>query len=749
MPAAPPKLRTRIGLLVAVAGPALALGGVWSFIVPLFAGLIAGMLYDAHRQGQALRIPVGLGLGLLAAAGTLLQVVPLPGLREALAPSLHTWVERAGEGLGSTPWPGLSPTPADTALEALRLLALCGLALLCARFSWRRVAGLVVLTGVAVAGIGMVQHGLGVERIYGLYAPHQLPEGRAFSPLLSTFVNPNHQSGLLLLGTFAAAGLLVANHAEDRRLEPRVVLGIALLLQVAALTLSMSRAALVAAAVTAVPAVLIAWWPSTHARDRWGSGWSARAAGLVGLCTLVGIAAGLGTLGAWQELGTMLDGVHLQPATAARLRMDASAPALLDLAPLTGIGRGAFGDVFPAFDPEPSHVWYSHLECAPLVMLVEWGPVLGGILVVGLPTWWLGAARRAGRHEDARARRVVLLGLVALALQNLADFSLEFLGVAAPACALAGALAPAGPRRASPRALRVVAMGLAGLAVATTPLLPATWTAASSDPDGASLALRPLHGPWHRDRARAALREGRWVAATTRARTAVRLRPGDVDGWLLLAAALAERGEGPAARHATAEGLARLHAEPSPELLDYLVQTHPEPAALARLAPSDPAPWRHLAEGLLTIAPRHADAVAARQAARRPEDPEPLRIRAEAALALRWPALALHHARLWRQLAPRDVFAHLGVARALQAEPRPRPRAIQRALERALEQADLHDLRLRGLVEEQLLRALLRQDGPADLARLRALAHDLRMRPGDDATQRRRRALADAVLDKR
>ncbi|MEM9462220.1 MAG: hypothetical protein AAGF11_49150 [Myxococcota bacterium] len=744
MPDAPSTLRARIGLGIAVIGPALALGGVWSWTVLLFAGVIAALLYEAHRRGRTRPIPVGLGLGLLAAVGTLVQALPLPGLRAAVAPTLHAWVALADTGSNTAAWPGLSPTPADTALEALRLMALCGLALLCARRSWRWTAGLVVLAGVAVAGIGLLQHGLGVERIYGLYAPRQLPEGQLSSPLLSTFVNPNHQSGLLLLGIFAAAGLAVANDAEDRRLEPRVVLGIALVLQVAALTLSMSRAALVAAGVVTIPAVLIAWWPSAHERRSTGRGWAAR---LLGLSTLVGIAIGLGTLGAWHELDTLLGQLDQHPASAARLRLDTSAPALLSLAPLTGIGRKAFGDVFPAFDPEPSHVWFSHLECAPLVMLIEWGPVLGGVLVVGLPAWWLHAVRRADHHEDARARRVALLGLLALALQSLADFSLEFLGVAAPACALAGALAPAGPRRLSPVQLRLVALSLVGLAVATAPLLPSTWTAVTSTTTAPTSSwLRPLHGPWYRDRARVAVSEGRFAAAIPAARAAIRLRPGDADGWLLLAAAAAGQGDRWTAHHATTEALARLHAEARPALVNYLVQHFPEPADLARRSPSAPEPWRYLVEGLLASAPAHADAVAARRAERDPEDPQPLRIRTEAALALERPGLALHHARLWRQLAPHDALAHLGVVRALEAQPHARPQAIQQALEGALETADLQDLRLRGLVEEQLLRTLLRRNAPADHARIRELATVLRARPGDDATQRRRRALVEPVL---
>lgn len=741
--------RTPPGLLLAVGGPALALGGVWPWVIPAFAVVVAGLLHGAGGRGRRLRIPVGLSLGLLAAGATLLQVLPLPGLRGAVAPELHAWVELALTGVDAAAWPGLSPTPVDTALEAVRLLALCGLALWCAQRSWRVTARAVALCGVIVAAVGLVQHGLHIERIYGFYEARHLGPGRGTSALLGTFVNPNHQSGLLLLGVFATAGLLEAHRTgADRRMEPRVVLGIALVVQVAALVLSMSRAALLAGAVTGGLAVMIAWWPRRdRARARHGP-WGSR---VLGLATLGGIVAGLATLGAWHELGSLMG--PLDHATAMRLRVDASAPSLLELAPITGIGRGAFGDVFGAFDPEPSHVWHSHLECAPLAMLIEWGPLVGGALMVGLPAWWLSAARQAGRHEDARARRIALLGLLALALQSLADFSLEHLGVAAPAVALAGALSPLGRRSLAPRSLRAPAVLLAGLAVAAVPLLPGTWgwlattagTEQAREVSDAAIAHRPLHAPLHRARARAALEHGDGDVAEQRARAAVRLQPGHVDGWLLLAGAAAARGDDELERRATAAALARLHADADRPLVEHLVERFPEPTALAALAPPDPTAWEHLADGLLTHAPRHADAIADLRAVLHPDDPTPLRHRAEAALTLERPGLALHHARLWRQLDPRDARAHLAVVRALQAHAAPRPAALREALERALAEADLADPRLRGVVEEQLLRELLRGGDPADHERMQQLATALRSRSADDATRQRRLVLVQSL----
>ncbi len=731
----------------AIIGPALAVGGVWPATVPVFALVVAAALLAGHRSRQRFRVPAGLGLGLLAAAATLVQVLPGPGLRATLAPSLHAWIEQAQLGLTATGWPSISPVPADTALEVVRLLALTGLVLVCAQRSWRITAALVAAAGATVAVIGLAQHGLGLERIYGLYEAQHVAAGPR-PALLATFINPNHQSGLLLLGIFATAGLGIAYRGDDAPLEPRLVLAIGLVLQLTALVLSLSRAALVSGAAVGLVAVVVGRRPSDM-RPTFN-----RAPRLAWLATLVGLVIGVGTLGAWTELATLVNGDALDHATRSRLQLTAAAPSLLDLAPLTGIGRGAFGDVYPAFDPSPSHVWFSHLECAPLTMLVEWGPIVGGALLVGLAAWWLHAMRRSGDHHDAAGRRVVLLGLMALAVQGLADFSLEFLGVAAPACALAGALSPTRPPSLPSRRVRTIAVTIAVLGVASSLLLPQTWawqttTALRSDDrdvtDG-MIAARPLHARLHRRRARAAAQQGDTATARVRARTAVRLQPGHVDGWLLLAAAARAEQDLPAERRAIAQALAHLHRRVDEPLARYLVDRIPRPADLAVMAPLAPAPWEHLVAGLLPVAPAHVDAVAAIRSAREPGDPIPLHYRVEASLRLQRPALALHHARLWRQLDPTDVQAHLAVVRALEVAPRSRPVALRDALDRALAQADLPDLHLRALLEEQLLRALLRVDDPDQRDRTRALAEVLRTRPADDATRRRRIALVDPVL---
>src|SRR5690606_29874960 len=258
----------------------------------------------------------------------------------------------------------------------------------------------------------------------------------------------NHQAGLLLLGLFSAGALAVhlrlqCRTATDPALvarlrERRLAALAALAIQGAALILSLSRAALVALAVVAPVALLLAWRKGhvsssksqvePHARL-----WLQRLALATGLGLLAVVVA---RQGAWAELATLW---HLGEAET-KFRIASDAVALIDLSPALGVGRGAFLDLFPAVDSRPLGVVHTHLESAPAAMIVEWGPIAGGVIALGLLWWWIAAVYTAGSGRHVSARRVALCGPLALAIHNLADFNLEFLGVAAPLCALAGSL---------------------------------------------------------------------------------------------------------------------------------------------------------------------------------------------------------------------------------------------------------------------------------------------------------------------
>jgi hypothetical protein len=757
---------SRVLLACAIAGPPLAFGGVHSATVVAFLAIVLILwLRLCTRTKAELQVPVFVGLGLFASAITLAQWLPLAGVRELFAPGVQALVDEVLAGTNVSARPGLSASAADTAMEAARLFGLSVLFVAAAQLSWRVSAAIVTAVGTAVALVGFAHEAAGMDAIYGVYAAQDID--RAGVPaLLGTFVNPNHQSGLLLLGVFSGAALAADQHAHglvtadpgrvDRYGDRFLAAMAGVTIQIPALVLSLSRGALLAFLIVGP----VAGWLALR---RQGSGRRARrrraerlsparlivAGGAIGLFLLVA------QHGAWRELATLSSIGESLAESRSKLDSVVDALSLVSFAPLTGIGRGSFVDLFPSVQRDPSYVLATHLECAPATMIVEWGPWCGGLLLVGFAGWWTLAMWRGGPRSDRNARRVALLGLFAVALQNFADFSFEFLGVAAPAIALAGSLSP-GPTRAWRPGVAAIVVGsilVAAIVLAATNVRDAylqreavnvevlAGTRAADD----VLARRPLDGRLHGLLARHAANAKEWDEARARATAATRARPGSVDAWLLLAAAEAEVGDPARADEATAKALELLHDPPDAALVAWLLQRYPDPERLAALGPARERPWRLLVDALAEAAPKHADALAAARARARPDDPEPLRMRHALALHAREPALALHHARLWRQLAPGEVAAHLAVARALRTFAPVRLAEARDALDTALVNQGFADLAERGLLEQELVDVLLALGDEASLARARTLLPDLLGRPASREDRRFREALVERV----
>jgi len=748
---------TRALLLLAVAGPALWLGGVKPWIVPVFVIVVAGLLVRRCLRSEApLRVPAFWWLGLAAAGLTLIQWLPLPpGLLAALAPGLSEAVAELTAGTALGRWDRLSVHPGQTGLEFARVLALTGLFVAAAQLSWRLVAAYVALTGTLVAVIGLVHKLAGARAIYGVYAPRQQLSGlgqELGSALLTSFVNANHQSGLLLLGVFGAAALAVDLGARARetrgrdtsqRLADRAYLAWgALAIQATALVLSMSRAALVAAVIVA-PLALVVGLRAPKVSGSEPERTSARKLGL-GL-VVVAMLTLAATQGAWGQLTTLGDPESFR----AKLRTAIEGLELLRLSPVLGIGRGAFVDLFPLVDSEPSRVLFTHLESTPVALLVEWGP-FGAVLVVGAGVWcW-----RSFRARPSAPRRLALCGLLALAIQSGADFSLDYLGVAAPAVGLAGALgiSARGKSWGSRRTLAVVVVGVLIAELVAITSIPGSWSlrrardqAVLAGDASADEALRttPLDPFVHLALAREHAAAGDWEAARARAEVAARLRPYSIDAHLIAAVAAAELGAPLGAIEHVSRGLEALREPVPPALLEWLLREFPVPEQLASVAPQGDQAWSSLARAVAQAAPAHARALASVRATTHPDDPEPLRIQAALALASNNPGLALHHARLLVHMQPEVAAWHkLRVEARVALGTRAQLEAGAAELELARTHTRLDDP---ATVDELLVYMLVRLGDPDSLARADALLDDLLARRTEPAARRRRQALADRV----
>ena len=106
-------------LTAAIVAPALCIGGVHPWVVPAFGVVLLGLWRHTCRHGDgSLRVPWVALAGVFTAMVVVLQWLPLSPLR-ALDPTTSLAVDAALASAGVEPWPGMSVTPGDTALEEI------------------------------------------------------------------------------------------------------------------------------------------------------------------------------------------------------------------------------------------------------------------------------------------------------------------------------------------------------------------------------------------------------------------------------------------------------------------------------------------------------------------------------------------------------------------------------------------------------------------------------------------------------
>ena len=484
---------------LAIAVAPLAMGGVHAptRAVTGCLAVLALVWMAARVRGAGTRLELGLpGVALLILLGwTLLQWVPLPaGLVALVAPATAEAVLATAAALGG-PGPGwyaISLDPPRTAAAALTWMAVLGVYLVVLNATHgstqRRLVRWTTAVAALVLLIGIAQTALGAERIYGLYQPSiDLDDVQLIK---TTFVNPNHAAALFLVCACLSFGLWLDARPHDRHRNWH--LGVFGLLCLGIIgSLSRANTVLLAGALLAMLA-LVQWRHPGKATAR-------RAVRVVAALVCVAATAILlvDPHRWWVELSTLLDPATLLekegPIACWRVGWQ-----VVDAQPLVGVGHGAFSTIASArmVDWDLGFADYAHNGA--IQAIADWGwPVAllsGSIFVLGLVGW----LRRSLGHLDLLGLGV---GLVAILLQNMVDFSLLVPGVAVPAAAAAGWLAagtvaaPEDPRGGA-RSVRLPWGPLASLGLlAVTALL--AWDAVAQDP-----------ARWERD-LRLALAEGK------------------------------------------------------------------------------------------------------------------------------------------------------------------------------------------------------------------------------------------------
>jgi len=180
--------------------------------------------------------------------------------------------------------------------------------------------------------------------------------------------------------------------------------------------------------------------------------------------------------------------------------------------PLVGVGPGGFGEVFPRYrragDNETQHV-----HNIPLELCAEWGIAVGLILSVLFYYLYLGPVLRS-RPRGPPWVSGAAIGLAALAIQNLADFTVLLPSLLWLSAILRGwiALPPASIRGPAPRLVAVGGLAAVVVAACLTGLAGLGWNA--------------------RVDARQELALGNGTDAARLVARGTRLAPWNPDGWL-------------------------------------------------------------------------------------------------------------------------------------------------------------------------------------------------------------------------
>jgi O-antigen ligase len=374
--------------------------------VPLFilelVGL-AALAWLAWSRGSRLRArhaPLALRLAAAAVVGVVIvQLVPLPPGLWAALPGHEPYVATLAAGGVEPAWRPATIHPLATQYAALAMLpgiALFVVVLELDRQAVRRLITLFIAFAIAEAALGVLQMGAGAKSLLQLGNPW------GYGSATGTYVNKNHFAGFLAMAlplvlAYWSLHILprVDDHGMPIRLHPRsadarvawrIGLSMALVLAIAALLFTRSRAGIGTGILALGGAAVALFWRNASLQAR----------------VMLAVVAVLGALlSAYVGLTPMLE--RFSPEEVAlgadgRARLSAAAlRASLDFMPL-GSGLGTFADVFHRYqvDGLPGFIDHAHNDYAEAFL--ELGAA-GGIAIL------LALAAYAMRWRQLRPHR--------------------------------------------------------------------------------------------------------------------------------------------------------------------------------------------------------------------------------------------------------------------------------------------------------------------------------------------------------
>ena len=425
--------------LAAVAVSVFAVGGVLRWSQALVAVLVAAAMAFTivSRRGLG-RVSPLVALLAIAAGLTGLQLIPLPaGLLSRLSP-VASGLRDDGAALVKVDASSTLTTDVPATLGALIFfLALLGLAIVVLRIAtsergrYRVIASVAAICGLTALCVGIHQL-LGMRTLYGIYDPHYA-QPIMLGPLLDT----NALACLMSAGVSLGIGL--AAHRRQRgwvRVMWLLVVAGCGAVAVGTVSRGGSIAGLAGALVTAAMLVgqrLLSTDGSKKRRVRFVT--NALPIGVIAGCmVLLVILLNAG------NVERQLSQLSTDELSQSRSKFVAwrSAATLVEESPWLGVGRGAFESAFTRVHPVTGVARYAFLENEYIQAVVDWG--IPGALALGCAAVWL-AWMALRRWRDGPVTAGAIGALLVVAIQSNVDFGLEFLGLAAPAVAIAATVA--------------------------------------------------------------------------------------------------------------------------------------------------------------------------------------------------------------------------------------------------------------------------------------------------------------------
>jgi O-antigen ligase len=425
-------------LVGVIAWPAVAFGGVypWTYepLIGLCALFVLCVLVSCPWMVDTALLACALGVAVAVA----IQLLPFtPTLLRAVSPAGLTFFEQQNAAYAlspaavSLPRP-LSINPQATSLFLWFFLSMVGLfagiVSLGAAMPLRFVATSVSGIGAMLAFVGIIQAGSGTDRMYGVWAPETATA--VFGP----FVNRNHFAAWMLMALpvtmmQCAAQIAALDHGAGHRRTAVGLLGSARASQTvltAGASLLMSIALLMTRSRSAIggflAVVAAVAWMQFRRRS------SMRAAMPVAVYALTLACAAVVWIG-WRPLIARLNelpGGHLSG------RLDAWREALRIAHDfwLTGSGMNTYATAILSYhDPRvllffrtPHNDYLQALCDGGLIVAAPLAAMLG-LLIIGIAR--ASSDRTHGRSVDAWTRYGAIVGLSAVAVQELVDFGLQ------------------------------------------------------------------------------------------------------------------------------------------------------------------------------------------------------------------------------------------------------------------------------------------------------------------------------------